>query len=102
MDKDVEIGVLGAAIGLAGLLLVFVGYLLSAAAQIQEQTPRRRLKAAACTALIPFLCCLGCAWMSIEAIQGDVFSAEHLLLSAKIVLVITGIYAILATIFEVQ
>lgn len=102
MDKDVILGILGAAIGLAGLLLVFVGFLLSAAAQIKEQTPRRRLKMVACIALIPFLCCLACAWQSIAAIEGDPFSAGHLLFSAKIVLVITGIYAILATILEVQ
>jgi hypothetical protein len=100
-DKDVAIGVLGAAIGLAGLLLVFVGFLLAAAAQISEQTPRIRLKIVACLALLPFLSCLACAWQSILTIQGETFYAEHLLFSAKIVLAITGIYAILATILEV-
>jgi hypothetical protein len=101
-DKDVALGILGASIGLAGLLLVFVGFLLAAASQIDLRKTRVLMKTVASFALVPFLCCLACALESIYTIEGSAFSAEHLLFSAKIVLGVTAIYAILATIFQVK
>lgn len=101
-DKDIALGILQAAIALAGLLLVFIGFLLASASQTDLRVPRIRTKLVAIAGLVPFLAALACAWQSIWAIQGLHDSALYLYRSAKIVLALTAFYAILAAIFEVQ
>lgn len=102
MDKDVALGILQAAIALAGLLLVFIGFLQTKADQTALADDRNRVRLLARVGLIPFFGALICTWQSIWAIQGAVVSGEYLYLTLKIVLVLTGLYAIMATFYEAQ
>jgi len=74
-SKDVVITVLGAAVGLAGLLLVFVGYVFTQAASfnpaIVDDKVLKSYKTAGRLGLIPFLLALGnaavCLWWMIHS-----------------------------------
>ena len=102
IDKDVELGIMQAAIAIAGLLLVFMGFLLSRADQTGLQTKRRVIKAVAIGGFVPFTAALACAWQSVWAIQGASSSALTLFCTVKIVLALTALYAIIATFFQVR
>jgi len=68
-NKDIAIAILGAAIGLAGLLLVVAGFVLALVAGFPAAVgnPRRRqYERAAKLALIPFLLALADAALSLE------------------------------------
>jgi hypothetical protein len=101
-DKDTALAILQAAIALAGLLLVFIGFLLSKADQTDLKAPRQRIRRIVGAGLIPFVAALGCSWQSIWVLQGAHLSAAYLYSTLKIVLVLVGLYAIMATFFEVR
>jgi len=63
--KDIVIAVFGAAVGLAGVLLVFVGFVYSHAETITLEIPRKKNKLVAKIGLLPFLVCLVCASFSL-------------------------------------
>jgi len=66
--KDLAVAVLGAAVALAGLLLVFVGFLFSQADGFPPATTDdatiRNYKRAGRIGLIPFVGCLALAWLA--------------------------------------
>src|ERR1700722_10329062 len=99
IERDAAIGVFGGALTLAGLLLVFIGFLLpkTDAYNVHTGDKFRRIARAA---LIPFMACLACSWFSIWAIQGAPWSEDHLWGVLKATLVLTGIYAIIATAYS--
>jgi hypothetical protein len=53
--KDIVIAIFGAAVGLAGILLVFVGFIYSHAETIDLADTRQKYKVVAKLGLIPFL-----------------------------------------------
>jgi hypothetical protein len=55
VDKDIALGILQAAIALAGLLLVFIGFLQAKAEQTALAAPRRKIQILARCGLVPFL-----------------------------------------------
>jgi len=68
-SKDIVIAIFGAAVGLAGILLVFVGFVYSHAETQPLKDDREKFKIVAKIGLLPFLVCLSCAflclvWMS--------------------------------------
>ncbi len=67
--KDVVIAILGAAVGLAGLLLVFVGFVFSRA---EAFTTRRgdRFRLIAKLGVVPFIASLVCACLCMEWMDG--------------------------------
>ena len=101
-DKDVALGILQAAIAIGGLLLVFIGFLLSKADDIALASKRKKVRAVAVGGLVPFTAALACALQSLWAIQGAHSSAMGLFAMTKIVLALTMLYAIMATFFEVK
>src|SRR5438132_13205487 len=67
--KDIVTAIFGAAVGLAGILLVFVGFVYSHAESQPLKDDREKYKLVAKVGLLPFLICLTCAffclnWMS--------------------------------------
>src|SRR5271157_1198902 len=66
--KDVILGVLGASVGLAGLLLVFSGFVLSQAAGFPNTTPdtiTKKFEKAAKVGVWPFLLALAVSGVSL-------------------------------------
>lgn len=94
-DKDVILAVLGDDIAVAGLVLVFAGFLFTKAGEYDTRygDKYRRL---ALAGLLPVLTALVSAWLCIGAIEGNTWDAAHSLLGLKIVLVLTGSYAIVS------
>jgi hypothetical protein len=101
-DKDVALGILQAAIAIGGLLLVFIGFVLGRADREPLKAVRVKIRRVGIAGLIPFVAALLCSWQSIWAIQGAHESAMYLFCTLKIVLVLTAIYAIMATFYEVR
>jgi hypothetical protein len=67
--KDVVIAIFGAAVGLAGILLVVVGFVYSHGETLELKADRDKYKLVAKSGIAPFLICLLCAvfcliWMS--------------------------------------
>ena len=88
-DRDTILAVLQSEISLAGLLLVFVGFLLSKAADLESEYgkwPKRLAAATAGAALIN----LALSYTCIRALQGSVFFAAHVLCGLEISLAITA------------
>lgn len=96
MDKDSALAIFGGSLALAGLLLVFIGFILPKTEAYSEQTADK-FRWLARVGLIPFIMALACCWFSVWAIQGGHWSGAHLWGVLKLTLVLTGIYAIIAT-----
>ena len=94
-SNDVILAVLSAAIGLAGLLLVFSGSLIAKAATYETKLGKK-FKTLARLALIPVLASLLLAFMGIEALKGNNFSGYYLLTGLEITLFLTVAFAIIA------
>jgi hypothetical protein len=93
-DKDVILAVLQSAIGLAGLLLVFAGFVLTKADSLSGKwaTPARR---AAFLTLLPFFGNLFLAYMSVRALRNPLgWACCHLLFVLDISLLITALVGI--------
>jgi hypothetical protein len=101
-DKDVALGILQAAIAIGGLLLIFIGFVLGRADREPLKGIRVRIRWVGIAGLIPFVAALFCSWQSLWVIQGAHESAMYLFCTLKIVLALTGIYAIMATFYEVR
>jgi hypothetical protein len=69
-QKDTIIAVLGASAALAGLLLVFIGFVY-AHGESYETRRGNRFKAVAKIGVAPFLVTLGCAWCCLEWMTGS-------------------------------
>jgi hypothetical protein len=98
-DHDTILAVLSSGIALAGLLLVFSGFLFTKAASFETKRGDRYRWFARAT-LVPVLSALALTWMSINALDGDQWAAYHLLTCLKIVLGVTAAFAIIGVIFS--
>ena len=98
--KDIVTAIFGAAVGLAGILLVFVGFVYSHAEAQPLLGDRQKFKRVAKVGLLPFLNCLICAalclnWMSSQS--STVFWwLQHALYGG---LGLTALYGIVAFLF---
>lgn len=93
-DRDTILAVLQTGIGLAGLLLIFSGFLVSKES-FYETRRGDRYKWLAISTLIPILGALALSWLSIDALQGGQWAQQHLLTLLKVQLFATGIFAII-------
>ena len=98
--EGVNLGVLGAAVGLAGLLLVFIGFLQAKSDREQLADARRHFQKVAWIGLLPFLASLACAWQSLCSLEGSRLAGTYLLLALKSVLALTGLYGIIASFYR--
>src|SRR2546423_3211517 len=96
-EKDVVLAVLGSDIALAGLVLVFSGFLITKADTYQTRYGDK-FRWFAAAGILPVVFSLIAAWLCICALQGNQWAAYHVLTGLKIILAITGIYAIIAAI----
>ena len=93
-DKDVALAMMGAAVGLAGLLLVFSGFLLARAAQYE--TKRGDVyRILAKVGLIPILAAFGCTVIAVWAAEGGQWSQRYLYCGFNLTLAISAVYAII-------
>jgi hypothetical protein len=99
MERDVILAVLGSDIGIAGLLLIFAGFVITKAESFTVVRKAFAYRWIARFSLVPIVAALASAWMSIDAVQGCSWCADYSLCSLKIVLVLTGIYAIIGALF---
>lgn len=95
-DKDVILAVLGSDIAIAGLVLIFAGFLATKAESFEGNRSGDKYSWLAVAGLLPIVVSLVSAWMCIDALQGGQWEATHALSMLKIVLALTGIYAIIS------
>jgi hypothetical protein len=95
MTENIVLAILQSAIGLAGILLVFSGFLLTKAGQFESTTRAGRIELLAKLALIPLLGMFACAWLSLHALSGG-WAALYLQGIFTFLLVVSAIYAIVA------
>jgi hypothetical protein len=98
--KDIIVAVLGTSVGLAGLLLVFVGFVYARADAFQTKRADR-YRTLAKLGMIPFLISLLCAWFSFNWLIGD--SSEYLgaLLLFRASLITTALYGLVAMFYPI-
>jgi hypothetical protein len=71
MDKkDIILAIFGAAVGLAGVLLVLVGFIYAHAETIELAATRSRNKRVAKFGMVPFLITMACATLSLRWMSG--------------------------------
>ena len=98
-EHDTILAVLQSDIGIAALIVVFAGFLLTKGETYQTRRGDR-YRVIALLSLLPLLACVASIWISMDAIEGSAWCANHSLWSLKMVLVFAGIYAIIATIWS--
>jgi hypothetical protein len=98
-DRESALAILGAAIGDAGLLLVFAGFLLIKADSYQTKRGDK-FRWIAKAALIPLLAAIACTWIAVDAAQGGSWQGAYLYCSFKIVLAVSAVYAIIAVLMS--
>ena|ERR1700675_4687920 len=96
-DRDIILAVLQSDIALAGLVLVFSGFLTTKAETYQTRYGDK-FRWFAAGGIVPVLAALLAAWLCIDAINGSQWASDHALSGLKIVLALSGIYAIIAAI----
>ncbi len=96
-ERDTILAVLSSGIALAGLLLIFSGFLFTKAASFETKRGDKFRWFARAT-LIPVLAALALSWLSVNALQGDQWALSHLLTGIKLLLAITGGFAIIGVI----
>ena len=94
-SKDVMIAVLGASGALAGLLLIFVGFVYSHA-ETFETKRRDRYRYVAKAGLLPFLLSLISTWLSLDWLTGHAKMYEAALFLFKVDIILSGIYGAVA------
>lgn len=70
VGKDVIEAVLGSDVAIAGLVLVFAGFLLTKAESSRSSRSGHVYNWLAVAGLIPIVASLAAAWMSIDGLQG--------------------------------
>ena len=96
-DKDVILAVLQSAIGLAGLLLIFAGFLITKVASLPEKYARAA-KITAFATLVPFIGNLLLAYMSVRALRGPGWAGYHLMFGLVMSLLLTALVGIVGLI----
>jgi predicted ferric reductase len=94
IGNDVILAALGSDIAIAGLVLVFVGFVSAKAESYQGDKSGDKFHWLAVSGFIPILVSLIAAWMCVDALQYHVWEANHTLMMLKVVLVLLGIYTI--------
>ena len=95
LAKDAVITFLGVAVGLAGLLLVFIGFVYARGEQFGTKRGDRYI-AVAKIGLIPFVLSLACAGFCVEWLVGRIWLFEWCLWFFRASLISTGLYGTIA------
>jgi hypothetical protein len=92
-DNNTILAVLQSEIGLAGLLLVFAGFLLTKTASVASQY-KTRFTLISILTLLPFLADLGLAFLCVRILKGNPWGEGHVLCDLEISLVLTALVGI--------
>jgi hypothetical protein len=93
LERDTILTVLSSGIALAGLLLIFSGFLFTKAASFETRRGDK-FKILAKATLIPILVSLALSWISVSALDGNEWSNLHLITLLKVTLGTTAVFAI--------
>ncbi len=100
MESATITTLLGSSVGLAGILLVFVGFLYSRSEAFENVKLMRKFKRVAKAGIVPFLFALISAWLCLLWIgQPSVDLYNYAMLSFQASLILTGLYGIIAFIY---
>ena len=94
------LAVLQCNVGIAGLILVFAGLLLAKGESFFNTKRGDKYRRLALLSLVPMISAIISSWISISALEGNEWAVQNLLLSFKLVLALTGFYAIIGTILS--
>jgi hypothetical protein len=94
MGTSPVLAVLQSGIALAGLLLIFSGFLISKAESYQSRRADIYKRIALAT-LFPIIAAIALSWISVWALEGSTWSQYHLLTVLKVQLALTGAFAII-------
>jgi hypothetical protein len=100
MERETITAVLGSSVGLAGILLVFIGFVYSRVETFEQSDRVRKYRLVARLGALPFLLALISAWMCLKWL--DAPSADlyvNAILAFQACLILTGIYGIVALVF---
>ncbi|MFZ3200131.1 MAG: hypothetical protein WA175_03165 [Candidatus Acidiferrales bacterium] len=92
-DNNTILAVLQSEIGLAGLLLVFAGFLLTKSASVPSEYKTRFTILCGVT-LLSFLGDLGLSFLCVRIIKGNPWGEGHVLCDLEISLVLTALVGI--------
>ena len=99
-DKDIALALLQAAVAVAGLVLVYSAFLASKAESLQNTKRAKKFALVARLSLVPVVLAIFCALVGVRVLLpghcGSEWAVAWLILMFEILLVITGIYAIIA------
>lgn len=102
-DKDEALAILQAAIAIAGLILVYSGFVLAKGAALSDIRKRKKFERLAKIGLIPVVSSLFCALMGVRVLLpgrfGSAWSSDWILFAFEVVLFLTGAYAIIAAFY---
>ena len=96
--KDTITAVLGASTALAGLLLVFVGFVYAHGESFKTRTGDK-FKIVAKLGMVPFLISLASVWAGLEWLTGDQWAYSWCVWSFRATVVITAAYGALTLLF---
>jgi hypothetical protein len=103
-DKDMALAILQAAIAIAGLVLVYSGFLAARGSDAKGDRSGDKFLSLAKFGLIPVISSLFCSGMGVRVLLvgrwGSSWCASWLILAFEIVLALTGVYAIIAAILS--
>jgi hypothetical protein len=95
-QRDAAIAVIDAASALAGLLLVFVGFVYARGEGLSNVNRGAKFKNAARAGVLLFVAMLVCCWFSLNYIQdGSQADYQIAMFAFRVGLVVTGLYALL-------
>jgi hypothetical protein len=102
-NENIALAILQAAIALAGLVLIYSGFILTKAAGFQDVRKSRKFTRLAKLALIPTVASLICALVGCRALMpghfGNEWALRWLLGVFETVLALSAVYAIIAAFY---
>jgi uncharacterized membrane protein YfcA len=100
LEKDTILAIFGASVGLAGVLLVFVGFIFSHAESFQNVGRKKSFQRIAKAGLVPFAISLFAAWLGLGWLQFQDPTVYYLaLLSFKFAIATTLLYGVISVVF---
>jgi tryptophan-rich sensory protein len=91
--KDAAGVILQTSVGLAGLLLVFIGFVYSRGESFSSSVRADKFKNVARAGFFPFGLALLCGWVALNAMSGDSASYAWALITFRTTVVVLGLYA---------
>jgi hypothetical protein len=99
-NENIALAILQAAIALAGLMLVYSGFIFSKAASFADVRKQRRFTVLAKWAFVPTVSSIFCAFVGARALMpghwGNIWALHWLIGVFELVLAISTVYAIIA------